>query len=141
MTNSGERSPVQPVFFVDRCLGTGDVPQALRSAGAMVEIHDDHFDCACDDEEWIGEVARRGWIILTKDKRIRRRAAEISTLEQAGAAAFVLTAGSINGAEMGQAFVDAMPEMISTLSNQARPFVATVTRSGKVTVRFTTSHS
>ena len=33
----------EPVFFIDRSLGRRHVAQALRAAGAVVEIHDDHF--------------------------------------------------------------------------------------------------
>jgi hypothetical protein len=36
-------SPPEPVFFVDRSLGSVDVPAGLRAAGATVEVHDDHF--------------------------------------------------------------------------------------------------
>jgi hypothetical protein len=33
----------EPVLFVDRSLGAHLVPQALREAGATVEVHGDHF--------------------------------------------------------------------------------------------------
>lgn len=32
-----------PTYFVDRSLGSHDVPAALRAAGPIVEVHDDHF--------------------------------------------------------------------------------------------------
>ena len=40
----------KPVFFIDRALGKRAVAEALRKAGAIVEIHDDHFppEALCD---------------------------------------------------------------------------------------------
>src|SRR6266542_7140985 len=67
--------PDRPIFYVDRCLGKA-VLKALLEAGARVEKHDDHFPQNAQDEEWIPEVAKRGWVILTKDKNIRRRVGE-----------------------------------------------------------------
>lgn len=64
------------VLFVDRALGAEDVPTALREAGATVEVMDDHFPDVSDDSEWIVAVTQRGWVILTKDKRIRRNRLE-----------------------------------------------------------------
>jgi uncharacterized protein with PIN domain len=61
------------VFFLDRNLGTKQVAEALRQAGAIVEIHNDYFLPDANDEEWLPEVGKRGWIVLTKDDRIRYR--------------------------------------------------------------------
>jgi hypothetical protein len=32
-------TPESITFFIDRCLGTGTVPEKLRNAGILVEIH------------------------------------------------------------------------------------------------------
>lgn len=121
-------------FFIDRCLGSRDVPGALRAAGAAVEIHADHFAQDEKDEVWIPAVTARGWSILTKDKRIRRRESEVEALRRSGAAAFVLTGKDLTGAEMAQAFVAALPRMLAIVAKYDRPLVATVSRSGVVGV-------
>jgi hypothetical protein len=59
------------VFFLDRSVGKRRVAESLRARGALVELHDDHFAKDVPDSEWIAEVIRRGWIIVTKDKWIR----------------------------------------------------------------------
>jgi len=61
--------------LLGRSKSGGDiVPGSLRSAGVEVrtyaELHPS--DSKVPDHEWIPEVAERGWVILTKDKRIRR---------------------------------------------------------------------
>jgi hypothetical protein len=126
--------PEQPTFFIDRCLGRGEVPSALRAAGALVETHDDHFAIDCEDEAWLAVVGARGWLVLTKDKYIRRRPRERRALEVARVAAFVLTAGRVNGAEMAAAFVAARARMARIAATHARPLIATVTRAGAVSV-------
>lgn len=123
------------VFFVDRALGAEDVPNALRAAGAKVEIHSDHFAAKEQtDEAWIESVAKNGWAILTKDKRIRRNALERAALERSGAATFILTAGDISGSAMAQSWVKALPRMRSILQKYDRPVLCTVSASGAVAV-------
>jgi hypothetical protein len=51
---------VTPVFFVDRSLGKHVVPDALRAAGAHVEVHDDHFAQDALDEVWLPAVGQNG---------------------------------------------------------------------------------
>ena len=69
-------------FFVDRCLGTY-VGLELRASGLLVEFHADHFADDTDDQTWISEVGRRGWVVLTKDKAISRRPVEVHAVEAA----------------------------------------------------------
>ena len=123
------------VFFVDRALGSEDVPNALKGAGATVQIHADHFSAHEEsDAPWIKDVTERGWVILTKDKRIRWNALEKRTLERAGAAAFIPTAGDQSGIENDAAFVDALPRIRAVLSKYTRPLLCTVSANGSVRV-------
>lgn len=126
--------PAPIVLFVDRALGAEDVPNALKGAGATIEIHQDHFVDTTDDREWIEDVTKRGWAILTKDKRIKRNRLERMTLEGAGAAAFILTAGDISGADMAAAFVRALPRIQKILDKFTRPIIATIGPGGGVTL-------
>lgn len=76
----------------------------------------------------------KGWVILTKDKRIRRNELEKKTLESTGAAAFILTAGEITGQEMATAFVAALPKIRQLVGKYTRPLICTVRADGTVTV-------
>jgi hypothetical protein len=55
-------------FFLDHHIGRYKVAQLLRAAGANVEVHLDHFGGDIADIEWIPEVARRNWVLITKDQ-------------------------------------------------------------------------
>jgi hypothetical protein len=65
----------KPIFFVDRALGKNLV-KILRNAGANAEAHIDHFAPNSPDVEWLPEVSRRGWIVLTKDANLGRTPSE-----------------------------------------------------------------
>lgn len=107
---------------------------ALRHAGCNVEIHDQHFPKDAKDTEWLSEVGRRGWVVLTKDHHIRTRQNELIALLAADVAAFVLTAGDLAGQDMADAFVRALPKMNRMLIGQPRPFIARVSPGGVVTL-------
>lgn len=111
------------------------MPEALRQAGLQAQVHDDHFPADASDADWLRVVGQRGWIVLTKDERIRHRPLERAALLDAGVRAFVLTAQRMSGADMGQAFVRARRAMEHLLHRRRqRPFIATVTRHGRVRV-------
>jgi hypothetical protein len=124
--------PPEPVLFLDRSLGRKIVAAALRTAGAVVEVHDDHFAADSPDETWLEEVGRRGWIVLTKDKQIRYRKNELAAAQAANVRLFVLTAGQLCGDDIGKAFVVALPRILLVTAKTDPPFVARVTGSGSV---------
>src|SRR5690606_838329 len=109
-----------------------DVPNALRENGIQVELLHEHFALATPDRDWLGEVGRRGWVVLTKDQRIRRREVEFAALLAANTAAFVLTSGNLTGPATAAAFVRAYPGMQKMLRDYVLPFVAAVSASGRV---------
>jgi len=130
--NSSSKPLSAHTFFIDRSLGQKIVAQALRDAGATVVVHDDRFPPDAPDEDWLHEVGQRGWIVLTKDKRIRYRENERRALQRAGVAAFVFVGKDLTGEEIAKALVVALPRMIRTANQTRRPFIATVTPRGTV---------
>ena len=130
---AAKRGLAQPlVFFVDRSLGKRIVPEALRRAGETVQVHDDHFAPDAKDADWLSVVGTRGWVVLTKDERIRYRMIEQQAMMRASVAAFILTAGGVTGAEMANIFISALPKIRRFVRKYPRPFIASVTRSGTV---------
>lgn len=119
----------RPTFYVDRCLGKA-VARALREAGAIVELHDDYFAQDALDETWIADVARRGWVILTKDKNIRRPRGERESVLTADARIFTLSSGKMRGADMAKLFVRHLADMEQVAMALVPPFVAVVGQDG-----------
>ena len=125
------------VFFVDRSLGRMAVPDALRQAGETVVVHDERFAQNAPDEEWLAQAGAEGWIVLSADKRIRYRQNESGALRSAGVRAFILTAKSaLKGAQMGEAFVSALPHIKQCALKHEGALIAHVWRDGRVQVVF-----
>jgi predicted nuclease of predicted toxin-antitoxin system len=119
-------------FFIDRCLGNKLIVETLRAAGVKVEIHDDHFGKNTQDVDWIPEVGRKGWIILTKDARIGKNQIERLAVADARVRMFVLVSQNLSGADMANIFVTAIPTMEKFIAYNLAPFIAKVDRAGNV---------
>lgn len=120
------------VLFLDECLGTVEVAEVLRTQGIRVETLLDHFPSGTLDQDWLPELGRRGWVLLTKDKDVRRRQVERDAMMQASIPSFVLAAGDLPGAAMAGAFAMAYPQMRKLVRDYLPPFVAVVRANGKV---------
>jgi hypothetical protein len=132
--NKTPQAPDPIVFFIDRCLGKHPIIEQLRATGAVVKGHDDHFPQNAQDVEWIPEVGRREWVILTKDARIARNPLERRAVAYARIRMFTLVAKKLSGAETAIAFQLAMPAMIQLIHRHPPPFIAKVYPTGRVSV-------
>ena len=130
---SAAKLPDGTVFFIDRSLGVEPIRTELINAGLVAEIHDDHFARDEEDRVWLQEVGERGWVVLTKDQRLRYRPLEIGALRASSARVFVLTAGNLRGGEIAAVFLAALPLICRILRSRPGPFVVRVSRSGRVT--------
>lgn len=105
--SSEPRPPLE--FFLERSLGklTGG---GLREAGWAIHPIHEHFPNhgqETGDAEWIAFGCAQGWVCLTKDKRIRYRAAEIGAL--VGGHIFCMADGNLSVDEMVTRFATARP--------------------------------
>ncbi len=123
----------KPIFFVDRALGKNLV-QILRNAGANVEAHIDHFATNSPDVEWLPEVSRRGWIVLTKDANLGRTPSEQIAIASSNARVFVLAIGDASGEEMAQTFIKALDNIERFIKGNQAPFIAKVYQNSRVTI-------
>jgi predicted nuclease of predicted toxin-antitoxin system len=122
------------VYFVDRSIGRTVVVEALRAAGQTAHAHDDHFAVDTPDADWLVDVARRGWVILTKDKDIRRNELERLAIVNSRAACFMLGRGDVSAATMGTTFIAALPNIRRVLRRFHVPIAASVNLAGQLRV-------
>jgi predicted nuclease of predicted toxin-antitoxin system len=104
----------------------------LRAHSAEVHVHDDYFAQDAHDDTWLREVGQRGWVVLTKDTRIRLRHTELAALVGGRVRAFVLTRGDLTGEEMARILVSALPRISTFCERYHPPFIARVSRRGTV---------
>jgi len=122
------------VFFIDRSLGKRIIAEKLREAGVIVEIHDDHFRQDALDQHWLAEVGQRGWIVLTKDDRIRYRPAELDAYLRNKVRVFIFGSGEMKAQEMADAVAKAMPKILRLVKRTSPPFFARISRTGIVSL-------
>lgn len=133
-SSSTSKPPDQPLtFFVDECLGTEKVPRALVAAGVLIKTLADVFDKGVKDIDWLSQLRGKDWIVLTKDKNIRRRPLEAQALIAAHLRVFVVTATDLTGDETGEVLVRALPRIRRFCDKHRPPFIAGITRMSEVT--------
>lgn len=113
-------------------MGIEPIRGVLAAEGLAVEIHDDHFRRDEEDRVWLAAAGARGWVVLTKDRRLRYRPLEIAALRSSGARVFILVAGNLRGSEIAAVFVAALPAICRMLQSHQGPFVARIAKGGTV---------
>lgn len=76
-----------PVYFADEnALGLGKLLQRSGRDDVLFPGHPDlpEVELGCPDLEWMPSVGARGLIVLTRDRRIRTRPAELAAYREHG---------------------------------------------------------
>lgn len=128
-----EKQRSERPFFVDRAVGRYLAVQALRDAGFEAIAHDDRFEQGTQDEDWLTVAGQEGWIVITRDKMIRRRQSELEALRAARVIAFVITAGNATGTEIAELLRRIAQKMHNIAISERPPAVYSVSLSGKPT--------
>lgn len=135
---SSQSRPEPPVIFLDECVGGHRIAELLRARGHDVRIPSEpgSIPRGLPDSEWTQQVASRGWVAVTRDKRIQNRTAEKQAVAQAKLALFVLRAsGNLNGDDIVEIIDRAVPGMVKFLNSHGAPFIAGIYRDGRVKLR------
>ena len=115
----------QTVFYVDRCLGR-QVATELRGAGLKIEEHLDHFADDEDDDVWLPQVAKKGWVVLTKDKAMRKKPNERACIIENQVRMFTLPNGNLTGLQMIERYLSSKLRIARFLCDNEGPFIAVV---------------
>ena len=133
-------SPSPPddfVLYLDENLcNSRAIQDTLSKLGIHFERHLAHFDRGTLDETWLPLVGSNGWVLLTADKRIRYNFLEKHALKLHAVREFVFTSGNMSGQDMAAALELAIPKMRRLSHKREPPFVASITRSGEVHLRW-----
>lgn len=108
-------------FFLDRSLGK-ETARRLRAEGHVVHLLADHYPNDAQrvpDADWIAEGCRRGWVLLTKDKRIRYRTDELTALD---GHLFCLVGGNARVEQMAGRLLAAIPAITRAVARHPSGF-------------------
>jgi hypothetical protein len=111
-------------------LESHSILEGLRKAGARVRAHKKYFKHDTPDTIWLKAVSQKGWIVLTKDKRILKRVLERLALFNANGRAFVLASGHLKGEVETRVYVAALPAMLWQVLNRPAPFLIKIHANG-----------
>lgn len=95
----------------------------MVSLGARVERAGDAFPFGSSGQTWLTGCGRRGWVALTRDQNIRRRALERRAIHRAGAAVFVFTAREASAKDTADSVARLLQRFVNIATSESRPFV------------------
>jgi len=109
-------SQTPPEFFIDRSLGRRRLSDALQEARYTVHTMWDVYGPGAEqrvaDIDWVTECSAKGWVLLSKDQKMRYRSLERDAIEEAQARVFLLTSQQLSGAQQVQWFMNNMQRIV-----------------------------
>jgi len=81
-------------------------------------------------------VGRSGWLLVTKDKRMRFNELEKAAILRYRVREFYFTSGNYSGAGMALMLITALLDMAKLCRKHGAPFIASIAKSGNVSLRF-----
>lgn len=103
----------------------------------MIHFHDDYFPEDTEDQVWLAEVGKFGWVVLTKDKWIRRRAIERDAFLNAGLRVFCFMSGEVPFSEAATIIAAALPKIKRFADTKPPPFIAGIYKDSSVKLLIT----
>ena len=114
------------MIFIDRSIPRG-VADALACVRNDVQWLEPRFGPDTPDEEWLAEAGREGWVVVTRDKRIRSRAAERQAILDHDVGCFILAQRQVPTPWAAlKIVVPILDEMVQRFAETPRPFIFTI---------------
>ena len=122
-----------PLLFIDRCAWSNRLGDALQEAGIKFIPHHEHFEPACPDVDWLPVVGKNGWVVVTRDKNIRRKPNELQAFKENKVLAIVLSSGSssqASAADTAELLLRMLPKIMRKIQASKPPIMLNVTLMG-----------
>ena len=95
----------------------------LRDGGMQVEAHGTHFRPTAHDHEWLGPLARNGWVGITKDDRIRYSPLAVETVMRSGSKLFIAI-GTYTHERLARNIFHSRHKLDQFVRKYSEPFIA-----------------
>lgn len=125
---SNSAPPERPTLFIDRCAWTRVLGERLTQADIPFVKHDSLFAQDCPDEEWLRKVDGKGWLVITRDQNIRRKANEIAAFRGTRLCVFALASGNASGTDQAALIVELYPKFVKHAASAKLPAMFSVSR-------------
>jgi hypothetical protein len=128
--------PEDFVLYLDENLhNCKPILDALVLHSVKHERHGAHFPPGTEDSVWLPLVGQHGWLLVTKDKKIRYNELEKTAVLRYHVREFYFSSGNYSGVQMAEMLIAALPHMARICRKHDPPFIASITKSGKVNLR------
>jgi len=119
------------VIFIDRSIPRRVAEELRRVTDDPVIFLDDRFPPDTPDREWLAVAGREGWLVISRDKRIRRRPGEREAIRVNGVGCFILGwRKNLKREEYVDVLVGSLDEMQARFAETPRPFIYVVNAAG-----------
>src|SRR6266700_6040938 len=123
------------MIFIDRSISKR-VAEALKCVRDDVRWLEDEFLHDTPDPAWLREVGQRGWLVVTRDKKVRSRPGERQSIIDNKVGCFCLTQRSNPTKwEYLKLIVSTLDKMESRFTETERPFIFGISKDGVFTWR------
>ncbi|HXG35914.1 MAG TPA: hypothetical protein VNL15_02985 [Dehalococcoidia bacterium] len=119
------------MIFIDRSIPKG-VAEALKKVREDVRWLEDEFSHDIKETEWLPEIGRRGWLVVSRDKKIRTRPGERRALSEAKIGCFIFVQKqNLTRWQYLKLLALSLDEMERVFANTPKPFIYGVSRTGQ----------
>jgi hypothetical protein len=124
--------PDDPTFYIDESIASKILIQALRNAGEIVQCVGEVLPKGITDDVWLRMCGEKGWVALTRDRKIRYRKIEKEALLEFEVGAFTLSAGQATGQQTADRILSLLPSIKQHILVEPRPFLFTFGLDGPI---------
>ena len=119
------------MIFFDRSVPKS-VADAIKQVRDDVRWLEEEFPHGTPDPEWLSEVGRRGWLVVSRDKRIRYRPGEKQAIVENRVGCFCLTqTTNPTRWQFLKLIVSTLDEMERLFAETERPFIYGISKDGQ----------
>lgn len=104
---------------------------ALQQRGRLVHMHREVFPDGTPDRVWIPDVAARGWIIITRDRRLQNRHLEWMSFIRAKARVLWFKGDRASGLDITEGLIGALPAVDEITRELHPPWIVKITIAGR----------
>lgn len=112
-------------------MSTKTVAEALRKQGLNIEILIDHFHIDEEDEVWLDKVCKKGWVVFTKDKRLKNRPSVRAIMEKHNGRIFS-PGGNTRGKDLAELLIKILSKIARFIKNKPSPYIVSISKEGNL---------
>lgn len=119
------------MIFIDRSIPRGVAEEIRRIRSEPVLFLDERFPPNTPDREWLAVAGHEGWLVISRDKRIRRRPGEREAIRANDVGCFILGwRKNLTREEYVDILASSLDEMVERFEDTPRPFIYVVNSAG-----------